>query len=788
MADPQEGTDSIHVPPAQTVKGLRAMMMTGWLWGIWSSASGIGTAIFTGYVLWLGATQPDVFYLTCLAYLVCLFQPFIVTYTKRTARRLTVFLGGFFEVFFRFSIIGIPLLFDGIPQRLGALYLLILLGLIGGYAISPLLSDWLAVTIPESQRARFLSRRTLVTTLVAGVSAYVFGKVMDGFHVGPFSWAGYANGPERYSGFAWIFVVGLVTGVGGYALLLRAPLPPARADAGGGRGTLNALANIVRHRPFLHLLAFSIVWQFAMGLAGTAYPIFMLETLKLDYSTIAIYGNLSIIVQLVSYPLFGNLVSRFGSKPVMQMLLLPGAAAQLLWVFNSPSDHALLPVAMVLNGVFSAGMTTATSPLVLEMIPRRGDRVSYFVAWSMSVNSFYALAPLLGGVLTSRLADFHQVWWGYPIGSLQVIFLISAAAFILPVLLVTRVEERKAQSAGWLITQVGSGNPVTYLYNSFVMNIFSGETQRVKAAAGMALSGSRMAAEDLIHALSDLSPEVRRKAAEGLGMLGSEEAVAPLISQMADRDSDIRAEAAEALGKIRHPLGLDALLDALHDEDSRVRISAIRALGETGGQGIREHLYEHLCGPFDRQTFPTLVDVLGRLGEVRLVRPALEHLPEYRSPVIRAQLLNAVCRALGAEDTFYRLAILEEQEQVGRVDEMLQKAHRDLQAIREWQPRFFEAAASALKEIRQNYEQAQYEATYRGMVAVASRIVAETDPAGKGGEASDAMTIARGAAGALLLHADLFPSESGDQDEVLFASVCLCLCISALKDARPGKV
>ena len=73
-------------------------------------------------------------------------------------------------------------------------------------------------------------------------------------------------------------------------------------------------------------------------------------------------------------------------------------------------------------------------------------------------------------------------------------------------------------------------------------------------------------------------------------------------------------------------------------------------------------------------TFPTLVDVLGERQDRRIVRPALGHLPDFPSPAVRLQLLNGVCRALGAGDQFYRLLSREDTDRVAAITRLLRRA------------------------------------------------------------------------------------------------------------------
>ncbi len=78
--------------------------------------------------------------------------------------------------------------------------------------------------------------------------------------------------------------------------------------------------------------------------------------------------------------------------------------------------------------------------------------------------------------------------------------------------------------------------------------------------------------DDLITALNDGSPEVRRSAAEALGETEDVKAVDPLIQALQDEDQDVRQNAALALGMIGDTRAMAPLIQASKDEqDEYVR-------------------------------------------------------------------------------------------------------------------------------------------------------------------------------------------------------------------------
>ena len=166
----------------------------------------------------------------------------------------------------------------------------------------------------------------------------------------------------------------------------------------------------------------------------------------------------------------------------------------------------------------------------------------------------------------------------------------------------------------------------------------------------MGRSRNPMALSRLVEALDDASPEVRKQAARGLGEAKDPEAVSHLLDELQNEESDIRTEAAEELGKIGDPTVIDPLIDALSDRDDGIQISAITALSAIGGDEVAELLFWKFADKFDRSTFPTLAEVLARRHDIRMVKPTLQRINNYKSSAIRLQLLNSVRQTLGSDD------------------------------------------------------------------------------------------------------------------------------------------
>ncbi len=749
-------------------RALRSFIIASGLWGAWGQACGLGTAAFTGFALYLGADGAFIALFTSAAYFLALTQLLVPLLSARVRdKKRFVIATGYVEIAFRGLPLTIPFL---VPEqyRLPALVAMVCLSLFCGYTISPFYSTWIANAVPENIRARFASRQTIVSTIVAMVAGFAIGQFLDLF-------------PGR--GFGWVFAAGTLFGFLGYSNLIRAPFPQ-QAAATDEQGTrLRELVQPFHDGNFRRAALFFGLWTFGIGLAGPLYSVFMLDRLRISYTEVSIFNALFMLTSIAGYRLWAGLIDRFGARPVLQILMTPAAFLPCLWAFNQPGAYHLVPVVLVLSGILFSGIAVGINPLLFGLLPQGERRTMYLATWSVTVNLMGAFGPLLGGLLVAGLAGLRFSVFGVSVGELQVIFALSTLTRLAPLFILRTVKDARAATSRSLLSRMLRGNVLSYAYNASIFSLATAEGTRAHAAEALGRSGNPLAIEQLIQALADASPRVRQAAARALGESGSESATEPLVRELLDGASDIRSEAAEALGRLGSSTSIDPLVEALDDADPRVRISAIRGLASIGGDEVHELLFWHFGSDFDRLTFPTLVDVLSERQERRIVRPALGRLTDFPSPAVRLQLLNGVCRALGAGDGFYRLLSREDTDRVTDVTRLLRRATDALGGARCIDAEYRARLKVLCREVVAAYEEEDIESLVQAMREVARAV--RDGLSATGDQAYDVLSVY-----VVLTAIGRFISSPARHDspvaQEIFLTVCLGRLAAAVREIDAG--
>ncbi len=225
----------------------------------------------------------------------------------------------------------------------------------------------------------------------------------------------------------------------------------------------------------------------------------------------------------------------------------------------------------------------------------------------------------------------------------------------------------------------------------------------VRTAAAVALGDLPRAecGEELLRALADPHPPVRRAAARSLGRLRPEGklVVWRLLDALLSPDPYTRAEVARALGQLRRRAAVSPLIRLLtSDDDPDVLQAAAEALGLLGAEEAIAALVERLHEPQCAGTVKVaVIRALGALA-TRPRRPVRSGESNPLEPPVRTRVVAALVQHLG--DAATNEASISAAQELGKVGDA--GAIPSLQELlRWWEPSAVRnAAADAIQAIR----------------------------------------------------------------------------------------
>ncbi len=400
-----------------------------------------GGAFLTGMALMLGANDFEIGLLGAIPFMAHAFQLFSAYLVDRTGRRKAITIWS--------SVAGrqiwwliIPLLILGWHWSLGAFLAVFVLSSVSMMIASPAWMAWMADIVPPRIRGRYFGQRNNAVAIATALTAIVGGIALDRF-----------RGMDREAlGFATLVGTACLFAAAAVALIAR--LPERKASSGTVGFSLSHFLEPLEDRNFRRLLKVFAAWNFSIGIAAPFFAVHMLNVLRMSFTVIALYTTLTALVAISTNRIWGKLIDRFGSKPVIAVCAFGISVVPLIWWIPRPDFLWILAIEGIYSASLWAGFNLAAFNVPIANSPRK-RRTVYLATFSVVTGFAFFAASLLGGALAEGWSDFH-----WPIGwqvvvNYHLLFAISAGLRILSALLFLTFHEPREKGIPVMIQFMG---------------------------------------------------------------------------------------------------------------------------------------------------------------------------------------------------------------------------------------------------------------------------------------------------------------------------------------------
>jgi HEAT repeat protein len=413
-------------------------------------------------------------------------------------------------------------------------------------------------------------------------------------------------------------------------------------------------------------------------------------------------------------PIWAFLSDKYGNRPLLFVQIFGLTLTPVMYLFCNPGQD-VSNIAILIGGhLFSGAVWGGVALCQLNLLfatARAEDRANY-IGVGMAVQALVGgIAPLIGAEIMEALRALYAAADAY-----KGLFLATMGARFASLFFLLPVREPGSVRIRETLRHLRKVTPKGYA----ALRSMSKSTSPVGRERAIRAVGSQqmtLAVDEIIGALHDPSPRVRREAATALarigdekavgalihqldehpnlveeetvmalGVLGSPEAVEPLIRLMRSPRAVLRRAAARALGRLGDASAVPPLLagaeqagdpdlrraclqalrligaqeaesvvgDALFDPDPSVRIAAAEAVSELGIDSALPYVRQSL-NYYEDEAESEIAYALGAIGTLQDVPIILRHAQSCVSIITRRRCLLGVARLLGVEPEVYRL-------------------------------------------------------------------------------------------------------------------------------------
>ena len=111
-----------------------------------------------------------------------------------------------------------------------------------------------------------------------------------------------------------------------------------------------------------------------VGLGNPFFVPFVLQDLGRSYSLLTVLGAAGGVAGLLTLPLWGRALDRFGAKPCLALVATVTAMHPVLYLLSSPGFVAPIYLDYISSGIMWGGWNLAVFDLLLTMSPNRRGR------------------------------------------------------------------------------------------------------------------------------------------------------------------------------------------------------------------------------------------------------------------------------------------------------------------------------------------------------------------------------------------------------------------------------
>jgi MFS family permease len=418
-------------PPDKKL-GQKLMFHEGGIWAIMNAVVATTGIVMTAFALNL---QADAFIFGLLGAL-----PLFAAVTQLWTPQMVALIGSRKRVsvltlgIARLSLFPLALLavFGWLFPAQNGLWLIIFLVIITVYSALTAIGgtawqSWSGTVVPIEKRASYFANRSiyigalgLVTTFLAGVFLDWWRVPNDGKQVQPLA-------------IVILFLVAASVAVITIFLLRKTPdLPDKKLDRTARPRVLATLKETWDYVPMRRYLIYRAINLFAVFMVVPYYNVYLLQNLKMSFTEVSILTNVGTLASLLSLPLWGKLVERYGCSRVLFWTSIAKVFYVAAWAFVLPGNPFIPMLLIHITLVIDAGQALSATNLLMNLMPRQdASNVGHFSVFTATTNLFSALGPFIAGILIGLIGTQQWVVLGIGFGAIQLMFLLSALVRLL---------------------------------------------------------------------------------------------------------------------------------------------------------------------------------------------------------------------------------------------------------------------------------------------------------------------------------------------------------------------
>ncbi len=380
--------DALIDPSDGCAKGRRGMLFGNYFCSF--IAQLISGIYFTGLMLYMGASEVYIGYITMVSSICTFLQLLAPLMLERLEKRKNILMiTRGIMYFLQIVVLGVvPLLPGSQFFRLTVFMVtLILVNLISSFSGSAY-NAWHLQVLPLPKRANYFTLSSLGTSVISVATAFFAGLAMDGIKASEISVLGLS--PE-YCGFLFLRLLAVIAVVGEFKFFLQIPEKPYEKDPKAEKVGIRMLFLPIRNKDFMMMACVHFIWCVLGGFLGPYFNVYLLEKAQMSYTYISLCGMLGLPMTIIFTPIWARLINR---RSWFGMLIVALCGYSVTFVLNAcvtESTQVIYIISNMICYVFNPCVSLNFSNIQFVKLPATNQ-----TAFLSFYTAFTAVGTILG--------------------------------------------------------------------------------------------------------------------------------------------------------------------------------------------------------------------------------------------------------------------------------------------------------------------------------------------------------------------------------------------------------
>jgi len=282
--------------------------------------------------------------------------------------------------------------------------------------------------VPEDQLGKTFGRRNAAIALSTLLVTTIGSLVLD-----------WTRGHDMGAlGFSIILIGAAIASL--FATRVMKKIPSVSTVDDDDRMNLSNIIAPLRDARFRPILIVFSAWNAAIGISAAFFAPHMLVNLKMSFFQIGMYSCVAAVIGILSSYIWGKLVDRFGSRPILTLCAFGIALIPIVWVFPTANFRWILIPEVIYSGLFWSGFNIAAFTLPIDRSPKN-NRTAYLAIFATVTGAAFFVASLVAGYAAEAMAGMSFVWGGLTIINYHILFVASAFARLIAAAVMSAIRQ-----------------------------------------------------------------------------------------------------------------------------------------------------------------------------------------------------------------------------------------------------------------------------------------------------------------------------------------------------------